>query len=163
MKQSAKILFMAVILLSFAGCIKRDKFSKIPKITYKDFILYQDLTADLTFSFTDGDGNVGFKQGDTLPPYHREGDHYYNFYMDYYVKIDGEFEKIEPTLPFYYRIPHLTPEGKNKTLQGTITVQDITPFPITLPYDTVKFTFYMEDLDFNKSNIQSTPEIIRRR
>lgn len=161
MKQVTKILFIALITTGLAGCIKRDKFSDVPEIRFKEFLLYQDLRGELVFTFTDGDGDVGYKQGDTLPPYNRGGDHYYNFFMDYYVKINGEFVKQNPLIPFYYRIPFIQPEGKNKTLQGTISVLDITPFPITLNYDTVKFVFYMEDRAFNRSNVEMTGEIIR--
>jgi hypothetical protein len=163
MNQKVKILFLLSAVMGLGGCIKKDKFSKVPEIKFKEFILYQDLTGDLTFTFTDGDGDIGFNQEDTLDPFHRGGEHYYNFFMEYYVKVDNEFVKLDPLIPYFYRLPYLKPEGKNKTLQGTITVRDITPFPVTLPYDTVKFVFYMEDRSFNKSNTQMTPEIIRPR
>jgi hypothetical protein len=151
------------VVLFTAGCIKKDKFSDVPEIEFKEFILYQDLTGELIFNFTDGDGDVGFNQEDTLPPYHRDGDHYYNFFMEYHVKIGNEFVKLDPPVPYNYRLPYLKPEGKNKSLEGSIAVRDITPFPITLSYDTVKFVFYMEDRAFNRSNIARTGEIIRPR
>lgn len=162
MKSVAKILFLLFAVIGWEGCIKKDKFSDVPGITFKQFLLNPNtLKGELTFNFTDGDGNIGFRQEDTVPPYHRGGDHYYNLYMDYMVKIDGEFIKKEPRVPYYYRLPYIQPEGKNKSLQGTITVRDITPFPITLDYDTVRFMFYMEDREFNKSNVVMTNDIIR--
>ena len=74
--------------------------------------------------------------------------------------VDGEYREIDTSelesKPFY-RIPPLDREGQNKTLKGEINVE-IEYY--TVDYDTLKYTFYLMDRSFNRSNVDTTTEII---
>jgi len=159
------ILSVTGILL-LASCMKQETYSDIPEITFQEFSLVFDngtvaKNGILTIAFTDGNGDLGLRAGDTLPPFQKSGDYYYNFVIDYYEKQQGRFVKIALNPPFSARIPYLTPEYPNKAIHGIIvdTLQ-MNPTPV---YDTVKFVFFVYDRALNKSNIDSTPPIILRR
>ncbi len=161
----AGIFTLAVIVL-ITSCMKQEDYSDIPEITFQEFNLVFDngnvaSKGLLIVSFTDGNGDLGLRPGDTLPPFQKNGDYYYNFVIDYYEKQHGRFVKIPLDPPFSARIPYLTPEYPNKAIHGIIvdTLQ-MNPAPV---YDTVKFVFFIYDRALNKSNVDSTPPIILRR
>ncbi len=151
-----------------SSCMKPRSVSPVPEITFKEFISLQD-SAFFTFSFIDGDGDVGLDSSYTFPPFNPPvndsvnkipaGEFYYNFYLDYWEKNNGVFEKITFNTPFYYRIPVITPIGQNKTLEGEIAVKLSYPYFSPLA-DTIKFTAYLYDRAKHKSNIIESNEII---
>ena len=57
----------------------------------------------------------------------------------------------------FYRIPPLDREGQNKTLQGEIEVE-IEYYSID--YDTLKYSFYLIDRAYHRSNTDTTTEIL---
>ncbi|HET6243314.1 MAG: hypothetical protein H0V01_01990 [Bacteroidetes bacterium] len=159
----SKIHFLPLLLLviSLTGCMKKVDYPNEPIVKFKEFVRFNNDSAWFVFSFTDGDGDIGLKSSDIDKPFHIEGEHYYNFYMDYYEKQNGEFVKITLAIPFSYRIPYITPEGKNKSLQGEILVR--IPFEYmdsSSPYDTIKYAAFIYDRTLNKSNTIETPEIV---
>ena len=62
-----------------------------------------------------------------------------------------------------YRIPVLTPTGKNKALKGNISVTIEPSYynPISPDSDTIKYIITLVDRDFNESNTVESPEITR--
>jgi hypothetical protein len=130
-------------------------------VKFEEFKRFNSDSAWFIFSFTDGDGDIGLRTTDTISPFHIEGDHYYNFYMDYYEKQNGEFVKIILPIPFSYRIPYITPKGKNKAMEGEIIVR--IPFQfmdISSPFDTIKYSAFIYDRALHKSNVIETAEIV---
>jgi len=157
---------MAVSFFLFTSCIKKETFPDIPEIAYLGFTSLPDsgkavTTGILTISFKDGNGDIGLNPGDTLPPFNKNGNYYYNYVIDYYEKQMGTYVKITLDPPYNARIPYLTPDDPNKSIKGYIvdTLQ-LNPKPL---YDTIKFKFYIYDRALNKSNVDSTPPIILRR
>ena len=111
-----------------AGCLETTSFPDEPEITFQDFVQYPD-SAIVTIGFTDGDGNFGLDQADTTGSYCTNGClFYWNFFCEYYEKVDGEWvhQAIDWTdpdeLPFYYRVPRVIPSGQNPSLEGEIEV-----------------------------------------
>jgi hypothetical protein len=139
-----------------------EEFPPEPKITFKSFLTYAD-SARLTIGFTDGDGDVGLDEADTLPPYNIEGDYYFNLRCDYYEKREGEWVLApEIVIPFYYRVPKVTPTGQNPALNGEMSVI-MTPL-YYLPgtgYDTCRFEVTMLDRSLNVSNKIVTSSFIK--
>lgn len=146
-------LLTAFSVAVLSSCLKVEEFPKEPTITFKELSTYAD-SARLTIVFTDGDGDIGLNEGDTLSPYNIEGDHYFNLYCDYYEKRGGEWILApEIVIPFYYRVPRVTPTGQNPSLNGEMSVI-MTPL-YYLPgtgYDTCRFEIRLVDRNLNQSN-----------
>lgn len=159
-------------MLMIFSCKKSQTFEDTPYIEYRKFEQLKnaegkDSIGILHFYFRDGDGDLGLQARDTFPPFNKEGDHYYNFIISYFEKQQGEWVKIAPPPPFpggdtvsnSSRIPYLTPEGQIKTLEGDLFMELFTNNPFS-PYDTIKYEFSIEDRALNRSNQESTPEIV---
>ena|SRR5690606_10067145 len=155
-KVSATLLLAAVVL---SGCLKTEEFPTVPHIAFKSYEQRPD-SAELTISFTDGDGDIGLNQGDTLAPFNPGSPWYHNFFVDYYRMVNGEWQLQQFTLPLYYRIPVITPTGQNKALEGDITVQ-LSPLVLPqVPGDTIRFSVRIADRALNESNTVFTDPVI---
>jgi len=156
------LISTALVVSSLSKCRRPDCEDTRPSIEFKDFIQFQDSSGKLLIGFHDCDGNIGLDDGDTLPPYDLAGGYYYNLKMEYYEMNNGTWEKILLSIPFYYRIPLIEPDGNNKTLDGEIAV-DISPWyfdPFSPNSDTVKFDITLIDRDLQISNTVSTSMLV---
>jgi hypothetical protein len=164
MKYLSKILLIGILLTAvIAGCEEIKSYPEIPEIKYtppfqifitEDALGNEIYLGKIKFEFTDGDGNLGLRQpADTFT---RPDSAIYNIYMELFEKNDTGFAKSD-TEELKYRIPYIEREGQNKTLTGTITI-DLEYR--TLEYDTIFYTFYIVDRDYNKSNVDSTEVLI---
>jgi hypothetical protein len=161
------------------GCKQNEIYPVIPEIAFKDaYVLYDNTnTASeivVTFTYRDGDGDIGLDDKDTLSPYNPDtlGNNgsilnrfYYNVWGDYYYKSDGEY--IKPVIPFTsdtifrdVRVSNLTPEGKHKAIRGDIR---ITIFPISNFGDTAKIKVRLIDRALHVSNEVETPDLLLRK
>lgn len=166
MKKAFLFLFL---LLLFFSCRKPEEYSIVPEIHFKEIPIkdeYDSLDNHvkrcvLTFSLVDGDGDIGFKDGDTLPPFDTSSLYYNNLLIDIFKIIDGKSIKVDtPEIQTYYRFrtKFIEPQGEKKALKCTIYVNlDIDDPPLN---DSVKFEFFMYDRSHNKSNVESTPVIL---
>jgi len=153
-----------IALLLMAGCEKiTPEYPDEPVIDYQGFSLFitvdelnnKTLVGRLTFGFTDGDGNVG------LPPLTDSLDIpmpdsvKYNFFLQLYDLQGYEYEKVpeEDGGILKYRIPYLD----NQPLSGTIDLDIYYPLII---HDTIYYTFYINDRDYNISNTDTTEVIV---
>ena len=118
-----------------------------------------DESADLTISFTDGDGDIGLSGSDTLPPYDPASIYYYNFYITFFKKHNGVFEEYPLLIPASQRIPFINTEGKNKSLSGDI-IMHLDFLGFQFDNDTLRFDTYIYDRALHKSNTVTTSEII---
>lgn len=143
----------------FSACLKTEEFPKEPHIEFKSYEQRPD-SAELTISFTDGDGDIGLNQGDTLAPYNPGSHWYHNFFVDYYKKVNGEWQLQVFTLPLYYRIPVITPTGQNSSLQGDISVDIAQQVLPQVPGDTVRFGVHIADRALHVSNTVFSDAII---
>lgn len=152
----------------FFSCTKPKKYSTTPEISFKD-IPIKDTTVFgnhlkrcvLTFYLIDGDGDIGFKEGDTLPPYEIDGEYYNNVIITMYKMTDGIYQAVDtPEIgtPFNFRTKYIEPAGQNKTLKCTIYIN--LDFDIPSSWDSLKFDFFMYDRALHKSNVVSTPLVV---
>jgi len=155
MKKSAVIiLFLSGLLYQ---CQERPVYPDEPIIDYQSFYVYIDtnslgqavFTGKMHFSFTDGDGNIGFEpdtSSEDLPDSIR-----YNLFLQTYDYHKGEYSKIseEDGGKLKYIIPYLN----KQPLQGTISVH--IEYPI-IDFDTIFYTFFLYDRDMNRSNTDTT-------
>jgi hypothetical protein len=154
------ILILFSLGLSLTSCIKAPDFPLEPIIKFEQFLKFEKDSAWFIFSFTDGDGDIGLKPEDTFAPFDTSSIYYYNFYMDYFEKQGDDFVKITTEIPFYYRIPFLTPQGRNKALEGEVIVRlPFQYFDSSRDAQFIKFEAWIYDRSLNKSNVISTGEI----
>lgn len=151
------------------SCRKPEKYPTTPKISFTE-IPVKDTVDDLgnpvkrcvlTFSLIDGDGDIGFEEGDTVAPYQIGGPYYHNLLITMYKLVDGLYYQVDtPEIgtPFYFRTKYIEPIGQNKTMKCHIYVN--LDFDIPSNWDSVKFDFFMYDRALHKSNVASTPLIV---
>ena len=170
------------LALTVCCCQKSVEYPVEPKITYEGFtyLLNADSTFSgegiVSFSYTDGDGDLGLDVSDTLPPFGFRDTHYYNMVVDYLRCENGVFVKTPllsphvPTSPddtlvlfdtvtFNARFKRLRDSEEPKAISGTmdykLTVQN--PFS---PNDTIKFEIHILDRALHESNTIQTDPII---
>lgn len=172
MKMTRLILFTALILLAMASCKDYEKYPMEPTVEFIEFTVLRDAQGIdqrgiLHIAYTDGDGNIGLYDYDTVAPYD------YNLFIKYLEQQNGVFKEIFLITPNYIndttviydtatfnaRIPILTPAGRNKAIRGEIEDTLFINNPLS-QYDTIKFEVYVVDRDLNKSNTIATPPII---
>ncbi len=178
MKNITKILILLLIAVSITNsCQKFETFPDVPAITYTNFEVLLNPQTGITergvlvFSYTDGNGDIGLDKGDTVPPFDKNGDYYYNLIIKYFEKQKGTFVEVPllswnadslyfDTLTFNSRFPVLTPQSGNQAIKGVFQDTLFIYNPIST-FDTIKFKAYIIDRAFNKSNEIETGEIIR--
>ncbi len=157
-------------LLVFAGivthsCKKPEEYPIIPAIQYKSAYTTKDQQGFdeylyVTISFTDGDGDIGYKSkesGENDPIFDDPTSPYYNnFIVKMFIKQNGVWNSLDT--PVSSRIPYLTPDGKNKALKGDI-LRELN-LPLALVNDTMKYDIFIYDRALHQSNTITTPEYI---
>lgn len=161
---ATKVAGACALVLMLGACLKTEEFPVEPALKLKTFQQQGD-TIQLAVDFTDGDGDIGLGEGDTLAPYQRTGEYYYNLYCDFQIFHNGSWGTAQSD--WNYRIPVITPTGQNKALDGTINVA-IGPFPGPRPFplpaisagDTLRATVKLYDRALHQSNVITTDRII---
>lgn len=161
-----KKFFLAIfaVMLLVVACEEIDpQYPDTPEIDYQGFDLFisvdqlgnKNLVGNLSFRFTDGDGNVGLHPLADSTGMHQADTLKYNFFLQLYDLKNNVFEKVsrEDGGELKYRIPYLDKEP----LSGTIELE--LSYPIII-YDTIFYTFYIMDRDFNHSNTDTTDVIV---
>ena len=178
MNNITKILILVLIVGTVVlSCRKFADFPDIPAITYDNFVVLMNTQTGITergvlvFSYTDGNGDLGLDKGDTLPPFNRKSEYYYNLIIKYFEKQNGVFVEVPllswnadssnyDTLTFNSRFPILTPESGNQAIKGVFEDTLFIYNPLS-DFDTIKFKAYIYDRALNKSNEIETSEIVR--
>lgn len=156
-------MILAVFLMMFS-CKKKEKYPVEPHIEFISFTKIQNSLGiedkgTLKISFTDGDGDVGLRKEDTLAPYDSASRFFYNFFITYYEKQKGNYVAVPLSVTNNSRIPDLTPDGEDKTLNGEIEITLFINNPFS-QYDTIRFDVGIADRALHESNIITTPDII---
>ena len=166
MKKLFAISFLAFVIL--AACQKKVEYPIEPVITYQGVAYVMDadsvLTGEVVLSigYTDGDGDLGLDDADTVYPFGPRDPHYYNLIIDY-LKWDGTQFVETPllswnqqtqsydTVSFNARFKRLVFNDEEKAISGTIdyTMMVYNPFS---PNDTIKFRAHLIDRALHESN-----------
>ncbi len=158
------LLFVVALLILLQNCRKPEEFPPEPFIEFVSFTKIPtangvDNKGLLTIFFTDGDGDMGLSESDTLPPFDAESDFHYNFFINYFEKKNGTFQKVDLPFSLNSRIPILNTTNNNRPLKGEIEIE-LFINNILSPYDTIRFECQISDRTLNLSNKIETPEII---
>jgi hypothetical protein len=166
MTRTTFILLSLALLLS--SCIKQENYPIIPEIGYDNFTLvFPNDSATyatngyLAITFQDGDGDIGLRAKDTLPPYNKEGQYYYNYVIRYFEKRDTGWAEVVLDPPYSLRLPMLNMGYDGKPIKGLIV--DTLALDPSPAFDTVRFELFLYDRALHKSNVVTTPDIVLRR
>ena len=163
-------LYAGIISVLFTSCLKNTDYPDEPIIVYTG-IEKTTSGLDLNFSFTDGDGNFGLGQADTIAPFD-EAPFNRNLILTYYEMQEGVWQRFGDDFPifspYYLATPFsaavqwVTPTGQNKTQEGTVTFSIVDPYyNFDSLYDTCRFEFFIYDRDLNKSNTEVTDYFLK--
>ena len=166
-------LVLSFLILIATSCLKPESFPKEPAIEFVGFEALGD-SGKLTISFTDGDGDIGLTQSQLSPPFDTSSYFYYNLYIHYYEKMNGQWVRATadpggnnfPTadsITFAYRLENITPSGQNTALRGDIEVI-LEPFYFNTNSnhnDSLKYEILLIDRSTSISNLVETPLIVR--
>ena len=102
-------LFLIMIPLFMVSCKKDDTFPVTPEINFVSLVKYVSVSnndsLELTFDFTDGDGDIGSPESNTSS-------------RDIFAKLfelkNGVFVEANLAAPLEYRMPYLEPSGNNE-------------------------------------------------
>lgn len=133
------------------ACKKSEQFSDIPYLEFRKYQLKDSVDAlgniakicELHLYFTDGDGDIGLFDEDTIAPFD------YNLFVNYFEMKNDTLEQINVSPPFHIRIPNLTPSGQNKSLKVNLK------YDVDVTYrnsDTIKFELKLFDRALNESD-----------
>ncbi|MBL0342417.1 MAG: hypothetical protein IPP71_16830 [Bacteroidetes bacterium] len=146
-------LFVMLIVV-LTGCKDEETYPITPEISFKSLVKFQNVansdSLELVFNFTDGDGDIGTAEGDSVN-------------RDVFVKIfemkNGVFvEFTDLAAPLEYNIPYLEPRGNNNSLKGEIKIN--VEYNVIQPNDTIRYELYIKDRARNRSNSITTSTII---
>ncbi len=158
MRTVTSILFSALLLM--ISCNDIDPvYPDEPVVDYQGFGLFisvdglgnPTLIGNLSFDFTDGDGNLGLLPLVDTSDLSVPDTVKFNFFLQLYDLQNYEFVEIpdEDGGVLKYRIPYLD----KQPLKGTMDLE--ISYPVIL-YDTIYYTFWIYDRDYNRSNIDTT-------
>ena len=161
------IFLLGGLALILSGCFKQEEYPLTPNVSFNDFIIFgNNDSAQILINFTDGDGNIGLADSDTLPPYDFEGNNYYNLYLHYYEMNDslgwvkGKNLDGDPII-FNFRLHPILPYNQTKGIQGTIKYNfSLFYNAFSADSDTIKYKFQIVDRDLNFSNFGESDTII---
>ncbi len=173
MKKTITILF--AILIAMAACKKKVEYPIEPKITFDglSYLMNADSTLTgeviLTIGYTDGDGDLGLDDADTLYPFGQNDPHYYNLIIDY-MKWDGTAFVETPllswnqqsqsfdTVSFNARFKLPVFNDEENAISGFIEYTMMVFNPLS-PNDTIKFRAHILDRALHESNTIETDAI----
>lgn len=173
MKKTVTVLLLIGIALS--ACQKKVEYPIEPKITYEGLSYLMNADSTLTgevvinIGYTDGDGDLGLDDADTLYPFGPNDPHYYNLIIDY-LKWDGISFTETPliswnpqnqsydTVSFNARFKRLVFNDEETAISGTINYKIMVYNPLS-PFDTIKFRIKTIDRALHESNSIETDAI----
>lgn len=155
------IIFVSILSLSFlVSCKKVSDYSNIPNIEFKETKLTktEDLLGNkvyrirLKFYLIDGDGDVGLVKNMGKP---YVGDSAFNYFSELFYMKNNQWHTdtliLDSTKNFI--IPYLNNFlGSSKFLKASVFI-DYEYAHLLFKYDTIRYSFYVMDRAFNKSNI----------
>ena len=167
--------------LAASSCQKKVEYPIEPRIAYEGFtyLMNPDSTFSgegfVSFSYTDGDGDLGLDDSDTLPPFGFHDPYYYNLVVDYLKLENGTFVKtplLSPHVPtnpadtlvlfdtvtFNARFKRLRETEDPKAISGTMDYKMTVQNPFS-PTDTIKFEIHILDRALHESNVIQTEAI----
>jgi len=159
------------------ACRRFVEYPPEPSISYVGFAVELD-TANkavdygvLSFSYLDGDGDIGLDESDTVSPFGLGEEYYYNLIVSYFEIQNGDTVRVYPltmgsdgvydTASFNARIPRLLePDQEPRSVEGVMNYRMFINNPFS-NFDTIMFRAYIIDRALHKSNEIQSDLVIR--
>ena len=172
---SRNIGLLVAVVFMMTCCQEPVEYPIEPVINYQGISYLMDadstITGDvvLSFGYTDGDGDLGLDDSDSLYPFGPHDPHYYNLLIDY-LRWDGSAFVETPllnwnqqtqsydTISFNARFKRLVFHDEEKAISGTMDYRMTLLNPIS-PNDTVKLRVRIIDRALHESNTIETEAI----
>lgn len=162
MKKSGIFLVLLLLTLLLMGCRKEEKFSDVPFIEFVSLepntIGMSGTDVILTIKFQDGNGDIGLDESDIYSPFDTSSVYYYNCFVSYFEKQNGEFVEVELPSTLNMRIPRLSDED-SESISGELYLELFANNPFS-PYDTIRYELFIVDRALNHSNTITTSEYV---
>lgn len=158
-RTTAKLSMGMVILWLFAtGCLEEASYPDEPFIFFKSLEPLQNGTdALLVLGFTDGDGDIGLSEADLSAMAAIDSIYMNNVFIEYY-ELDGEqWVHLPPLVPYYYRVPRISPSGQNPALRGELRIDMLANYNPFTESDSFRYEIQIIDRALNYSNLVVTP------
>lgn len=169
------ITLFLLTFFSLVSCQEKMEYPIEPKISYNGlgYVMNADSTLTgevvLSLSYTDGDGDLGLDNADTLYPFGPNDPYYYNLIIDYLKWNGSQFVETPlvswnqqthsyDTVSFNARIKTLVSSDEEKPISGTIDYTMMVYNPLA-PNDTIKFKVHIIDRALHESNTIETDAI----
>lgn len=156
-------LVVSLPLLVLGGCLEEASYPDEPEIWFISLTPSTTTPEDaiLTLGFTDGDGDLGLDQEDLDAMDESDSMFYNNVFIDYFERENGEWVAMPPEVPYYYRIPRISPSGQNKALRGELLIDILAYFNPFTENDTFRYEVRVIDRARRYSNLLTTPEFVK--
>ncbi len=160
MKSFTNILLLVGFCLTIFSCVPSPDFSDVPEITFvglsETSLVQNSLNSDslfVRFSFTDGDGDIGFSAEE--------------FRQNIFIIDNRTGEQYDA-----FKAPEIPEQGSSRGIEGEITLRLFTTcclFPDNIPpcesprdfpTDTLTLDIFIEDRAGNMSNTITTSPIV---
>ena len=168
-------LIITSLLMLLVSCQEKVEYPIEPKIAYNGLAYVMDADSTLTgevivsIGYTDGDGDLGLDDADTLYPFGPNDPHYYNLIIDYLKWNGSQFVEIPllswnqqtqsyDTVSFNARFKRLVFNDEEAAISGTIDYKMLVYNPLS-PNDTIKFKIHIIDRALHESNTVETDAI----
>lgn len=160
-----RTLFIVMLLLFLVAvsCMKEKEFPIEPVIEFKSLtkiaISPDSILLQVSFTFTDGDGDIGLPKVDSVPPPPFD----YNLFMLLYRLRNNipEVVLFPDTIKFLGRIPIMAENPDNKPIEGVINYDiNYNLLRVFVLNDTIAFDIKIRDRALHESNVIRTPFII---
>lgn len=166
---------ICALFLCIVSCRKGEQYPIEPCITYNGLTYLTDTTGAfngnviVSIGYTDGDGDLGLDESDTIPPFNTNGEYYYNLILAYQRYENGIFvekpllswnneTQSYDTISFNARFKRLLAGDIEKPISGTIDYTIMVKNPFS-PDDTIRFAINIIDRALNVSNTVTTDAI----
>jgi len=166
MMKKVLILLCMVCFGWLMSCSRYQSYSEVPEIHFKNLVFedrWDTLSQKfinkpvLTFSFIDGDGDLGVSPQDI----DRVSKIHYTWHQKLPDQTYEPFQFLDGSISQKQDIPYNSvmdkSEAQNKTLKGTIEIELVKPSNLS-GIDTMRVEFYIFDRAANQSNIEYTPD-----
>ena len=168
------LVFGITGMLFLSSCLKTVSYPVEPMISNPRYVTYPD-SCVVTFAFTDGDGDIGFRESDKNEvPFNNDSSFYfYNLYLSYYEYQNGQWvlgkagvvgnpPYSKDSINFPFQIDNITPQGKNKAIKGdiSVTINPVYFNPISPSNDSIMYKIILIDRALHISNILETGLIL---
>lgn len=171
-----------ILILLIGSCKKDQSFSTIPQVSFENFITYPDAAGvdtavDFVFKIKDGDGDLGFQQGEFDASCGADNSNLYIAYeeksgagyrprkiwtqvTDITTNCDTNIYFDSVQVKFNQRMQFIEPPGNSKSIEATVTYRMDYLSALILLSTQGRFQFYIRDRANNISNTAVSTDLL---